>query len=85
MDREEARVKLKSGTSLQWWLLLIDCSVTPLCDRDSETSKSNWLSSYTLEQCGGNSVVLIILLRRANILRYSHIFLNISLLYSLRN
>lgn len=32
MDREEAHVKLKSGTGHQWWLVLIDCSVIPLCD-----------------------------------------------------
>lgn len=41
MDREEAHVKLKSGTGHQWWLVLIDCSVIPLCDRDSETTRAN--------------------------------------------
>lgn len=51
VDREEAHVKLKSGTGHQWWLVLIDCSVIPLCDRDSETIRANEHSVV----CHGNS------------------------------
>lgn len=41
VDREETRVKLKSGIGHQWWLVLIDCCVLPLCDRDSETIRAS--------------------------------------------
>lgn len=46
MDREEAHVKLKSGTGHQWWLVLIDCSVIPLRDRDSETIRVSGMGFF---------------------------------------
>lgn len=50
VDREEAHVKLKSGTGHQWWLVLIDCSVIPLCDRDSETIRASGMVFLPGEQ-----------------------------------
>lgn len=55
MDREAAHVKLKSGTGHQWWLVLIDCSVIPLCDKDSETIRATGWVFMSGEQLSGIS------------------------------
>lgn len=40
VDREDAHVKLKSCTGHQWWMVLIDWRVIPLCGRDSGTTRA---------------------------------------------
>lgn len=55
VDREAAHVKLKSGTGHQWWLVLIDCSVIPLCDKDSETIRATGWVFMSGEQLSGIS------------------------------
>ena len=50
MVGEEAHVKLKSGTGHQWQLVLIDCCVIPLRDRDSEIFRT-----FSWVLCWGNN------------------------------